>query len=333
MGHPLRVFHHFPDVFACSYYRARLPFRHCAGRLKERGVFVEGSMVYDHEQRYDAALFSRILRPEFLPQLEEMAARGTRIFVDCDDALFHIPEWSPARAELQQFLPTFSRQLELAERITVSTEPLREALGHPAKTDVLPNLIDLGDWRQYLPDMDDSTVRILWAGSRTHGADIERLTEAVDWLREDASVHVVFVGMVPKAFCSPLPPNITFLPGVPLCSYPSLVGLIRPHIALLPLVDETFNQAKSNIKFLEMTAAGAACVCDPVGPYAELAAKNLALGVKGDDWLSPIRELINDREHRHQLWSNSIAELDARWAWHSPRAEVWHDWYARQFAA
>lgn len=325
----MRVHLNIPDPFGCGYYRVRLPHIYCRQALAERGVELEASSIFDGSQPYDAVQTCRVLRAEGLGVIEDLKSRGTKILLDCDDDILGIPEWSPAYEEISPYFEIFKRQLEVADRITVSTEHLRVALGYTEKTDVLPNLINNGDWRPIGPDADDSIVRILWAGSKTHTKDIDRLVDAVEYFRKDAEVHVVFVGILPARLANPIPPGVTFIPAVQLRDYPSLMQLIRPHIALLPLVDHPFNLSKSNIKWLEMTRAGAACVCDPVGPYADLPRENLALGVEGDDWITPIRDLINDRELRNQLWRDSITEIENRWSWRSPSADLWRSWFIR----
>lgn len=327
----MRAFQNLPDLFGCGHYRARLPQLYCKDRLAAKGVEMDLSMSFDPNAGYKHIRISRVVQDSFIDVLESQKAAGARIYVDIDDDIFAIPEWSPIHGEYLQYHDSLRRKLALADRITVTNECLRQALGHPEKTDVLPNLVNLADWRAIHPDRDDSTVRILWAGSGTHTKDIDRLTEAVEHFKSDQSVQIIFVGILPRAFAEPLSEDITFLPGVPLFSYSKLMQLIRPHIALLPLVDCPFNRSKSPIKFFEMTLSGAACVCDPVGPYADLAAKGLALATQGDDWIRPIRELINDSELRGQLWRNSISEVEARWTWQSPTAELWHAWYAENF--
>ena len=56
---------------------------------------------------------------------------------------------------------------------------------------------------------------------------------------------------------------------VPVTEFPDRLMRERFDIALAPLAANPFNEARSNLKFLEYSLAGAATVASAVGPFSD----------------------------------------------------------------
>lgn len=80
-------------------------------------------------------------------------------------------------------------------------------------------------------------------------------------------------------------------------------------IALAPLRDTRFNQARSNVKLKEYAAAGAMWLASPVGPYLGMGDEQGGLLVEDDDWLTTLEALLDDPDRRRAL-----AERARAWA-------------------
>jgi hypothetical protein len=82
-------------------------------------------------------------------------------------------------------------------------------------------------------------------------------------------------------------------------------------ICIVPVMDNIFNEGKSNIKWMEATRMGAATVCSNVGPYA-LLPDDVTIKVTNHyyPWLHALERLICDVEYRKQLVVNAQKELD-----------------------
>jgi hypothetical protein len=90
--------------------------------------------------------------------------------------------------------------------------------------------------------------------------------------------------------------------------YPHALSTLRVDIGLAPLHDTPFNQAKSDIKYLEYSATGAATIASPLAPYrASVQADRgvLVLANTADEWAVAIGRLIDDPHLRQRLATNA----------------------------
>ena len=126
-------------------------------------------------------------------------------------------------------------------------------------------------------------------------------------------------------------PGLDGLPGysyhgfVDAPDYPHLLSELRVDIGLAPLRDTIFNRAKSDVKYLEYAATGAAVIASPVSPYRAAIAPDRGLIVPENTpeaWDAAIEELVTNGARRRGLaqaaydWvrqERSIEATDARW--------------------
>ena len=94
--------------------------------------------------------------------------------------------------------------------------------------------------------------------------------------------------------------------GVMYHDYFKTLASLKLDICLAPLEDEDFNNCKSDIKWLDYSVTGGACIVSD-SPYQELKNKNLALVVKNntDAWYDAIVTLIEDESLRKKLASDA----------------------------
>jgi glycosyltransferase involved in cell wall biosynthesis len=104
---------------------------------------------------------------------------------------------------------------------------------------------------------------------------------------------------VPEA-CKPYPRYVPWLRQI----------MAEMDLAVAPLVDDAFNAAKSDLKFLEYAAGGLATVASDVPAYRDsishgetgLLARNTC-----DDWTANLRQLLSDAQTRQRLADNARA--------------------------
>ncbi|WIE74635.1 hypothetical protein [Curtobacterium sp. MCSS17_007] len=234
--------------------------------------------------RYDVVLVQRDAVPaaDLEPFLARIRASGTRLVAEVDDDFF--TEEARARLGRAEYDPdrlaSVHAVVRAASSTIVSTPPLADAVravgGRPV---VVENQVDPRLWTGPVeadPLPDDTTTdaggphRVLYAGSRTHGADLALLRPVFDDLvaRDGRPVRLEVVGITEDAedWYDTLPVPET------AGHYPSFVRWLRAHAgrwdaAVAPLVDEPFNHAKSDLKFVEYTLLGLPVVLSAVGPY------------------------------------------------------------------
>jgi len=333
-----KILIHQQDHSACSYYRAMMPYLQCRDEMRKRSIRLDLANYFP--DGYDCYVFQRRLDPRHLPNILRYKDQGKKIVWDLDDHLFEIPQWSPAHNMMGHgAAETLSICLNLADRISVTTDRFRRTFGEPTgwldKISVTPNLVNLDDW-DYPKKEGSGPVKILWAGSDTHAKDLESigddLVEIVD--RYKSHVHIYFVGaMPPQLLPSPREPErvkrfrglVTLLGPVDLIYYSDLIDLIGADVALMPLVDCAFNRCKSPIKYLEMTMGRAASVASPVGPYAD-AIDDGVTGLVSTDFYKSISTLIENPSLRFSLRDAADEAVRSRHSWQSRRGD-WLDFY------
>lgn len=277
--------------------------------------------AYDDVCSYDIVWSAYQANPSMYTLLQVANKHhGTQYVMDVDDDMFAINPDNPVWFKLtDENVYHMQRMIAHNGHITTTTDTLagrfRERRGLPADTvSVIPNYIP-DHYKQYDPDNGDSVVIGFFGGS-SHYADLHE-TGVLPALREIMHkykhVRAKFVGMIVDEY---LPKGRTTVlggkKGDPWVNevWPSL----NFDIALGPLVDNLFNQGKSNIKWQESTRMGAAFVASNVGPYADLTTGTATL-VPNDEkaWYGALELLVTSAVARQELVRQARRELQANW--------------------
>ncbi len=85
--------------------------------------------------------------------------------------------------------------------------------------------------------------------------------------------------------------------------YPKWLASLGLWVGMAPLIDSTFNRAKSNLRWLEYSALGIPTVASPVEPFSKsiLNGKTGILANDTDDWVRAIRLLTSDEGLRKEM--------------------------------
>jgi translation elongation factor EF-G len=195
---------------------------------------------------------------------------GIKLWVDYDDLLFEIPRDNPA---FDMFMNEKSHKnmaffINNADALTFSTPHLkremlkRKLVDKPGQiVQVIPNAFD--DRRLEIKDF-NSHNNIVWRGSYTHQNDIlQYKDDIINALKQnDTPIH--FIGWEPW-----------FLTGKVKAVHHKWTGNVMNYMQhlrtgnkgegygqtfIVPLHDNNFNKAKSNINWMEATMAGACCI-------------------------------------------------------------------------
>lgn len=238
---------------------------------------------------------------------------GTRIVAEVDDDFFSREARERlARAEYDpERLAAVERVVRAADAVVTSTEPLAAVLAAVGvDAVVVPNAVQPGMWGSG-PGRPDPTGprRVLYMGSATHGDDLGLLRPAFDGLVDDAGrpVRLEVVGVTES--------DATWYDRLPLPDdarhYPDFVAFLRANAhrwsaGVAPLTDDRFNDAKSDLKFLEYSMLGLPFVGSDRPSYAGVDAHGGLLAA--DDPASWRRALLtalresDDRVRRAQAY-------------------------------
>jgi len=291
---------------ACALYRMFMPHLHI--ERSKFGFHPKESPINEFASS-DVVIVQRQASRGNLVAMAQMREMGLKLVYDLDDDLWSIPASSPAKRIFDGIKAGFAPCMELADVITVSTEGLRTAVltsvpeARKKEIVVIPNGVDF-DYvlPPILPRREDRVV-VGWGGSNTHAGDVGVafgvLPELLDELPQ---MYLEFVGHDPPLSIKNHP-RVRIRQYVPVGEFAARFSTWAWDIVLAPLDDCRFNRSKSNIKVLEASAIGAACLMSPVGPYArfcELDTRtNWLLCHSQHQWKNKIRELVNDRAKRH----------------------------------
>lgn len=217
-----------------------------------------------------------------------------RIFM-LDDLVTQVPEKSSVyKSFMRVFRDAKARlrkMLALSDRLIVSTDFLAETCaGMIDDIAVVPNRLRRDPWT-YLTSRRGrgSKPRVGWAGAQQHLGDLQLIEPVVKALANE--VEWVFMGMCPD----PIRPFVKeFHSFVSIEDYPAKLASLDLDLALAPLEDNPFNQAKSNLRLLEYGALAWPVVCTDIDPYRAYDAPVCRLPNDPEAWIAAIRQKLAD---------------------------------------
>ncbi|MFJ3382290.1 hypothetical protein ACIPJ2_17975 [Curtobacterium sp. NPDC090217] len=242
-----------------------------------------------------------------LEQAFARAAReGTRVVAEVDDDFFSQEararlarsEYDPAR------LASVDALVRGADAVVVSTDRLATVLAAEGIASVVvPNAVQPGMWgdRPAVPDP-EGPRRVLYMGSVTHSEDLDLLRPAFDGFTDDDGrpVRIEVVGITADGHDwfdrLALPHGATH--------YPEFVAFLRANATrwsagVAPLTGDRFNDAKSDLKFLEYSMLGLPFVGSNRPSYAGVDAHGgLLAGDAPDAWRTALLTAFRESDER-----------------------------------
>ena len=94
-----------------------------------------------------------------------------------------------------------------------------------------------------------------------------------------------------------------------LYEYPSLLNQIQPNMLIAPLQDNTFNRAKSDLKYIEACCYGLPVACQDMGTYGEAPIRFKT----GPEMIDRIRKTLKFRDTYKRVSRAARAVAEDRW--------------------
>lgn len=204
-----------------------------------------------------------------------------------------------------------------------STEALAEAMRGAGLADVavIENALDAetlatAERARRPPRMAGDVVMVYGSGTKTHNADFAVATPALlSVLRAHPEARLRIVGelQIDPAFDA-FGARVERLPPMPYTQY--LAALAEADISLAPLEPTIFNDAKSNIKFLEAAIVGRPSVCSPRANFRSVIrqGEDGMLAESEAEWREALTALITDPALRARLGDAARETALARYA-------------------
>lgn len=288
---------------------------------------------------YDLIISKHIMNGQMASNILATAQHYKRkVIVDMDDNYLDIRADNPAAKDYEigkegrSYMQAF---LELADGITVSTQPLKELyLRHNKKIDVLPNCNDIKDWATPFK-RNDGFIRIGYAGGSAHNDDLDLICEPIaKILHKYPNVIFETVGAISVEKAREMAGKMLKFANHKILErfritggtlawqgYPELLSSQGWDIGIAPLIDEPFNRGKSHIKWMEYAMIGIPTVASPVYPYIEAVQKVKVIehGKTGlfasnaDEWFENLEMLVKNPDIRERLARNAYEFIKEEW--------------------
>jgi processive 1,2-diacylglycerol beta-glucosyltransferase len=294
---------------------------------------IEASFGLDYDDEpADLVIIDRLWRKDAtLPMVQELVnkirLRGKRFVYCLDDNYFDLANYENSRpmSEIQAIVTFLLRQ---ADAVLVTTTALRQrVLEFNRRVQLLPNQLDerLLVYRQPKTNLpgDHKSIVIGYMGTFTHDQDLRMVLPALESIhqRHPGKIQLQVVGVVSqegmKNELQGLPVRYIF-PQLEEHEYPLFMlwftGHVQWDIAISPLESTLFNDCKSDIKFLDYAAIGAAGIFSQSPAYAA----TVQHGMNGclaentaEAWEEALETLINQPELRVEIAHNASGHLYA----------------------
>lgn len=305
----MKIFFWSADSSGCAYYRCELP----ASQLAERGheSMVNTIMPREWMNTADVIVGQRVSRSDASAIWQRLANEGrAKLVYEIDDDLLDIDHWNTQAHSFfgqPEIRANAIRNMEVADLVTASTEPLAEVLSKYNKNiAVLPNFIPAG-----LLDAPKAEGRkgvvIGWSGGASHKLDLAEVqSEVQKFVRRhpETSLHVIGDAAASAQLTKGINERTRFTPWIE--SVPGFHAAIDFDIALAPLRPSKFNRSKSHIRPLEAAALGIPVIASDFGPYTEFVrhGETGLLVKRPHEWSRHLRQLL-DPSTRLEMGANA----------------------------
>lgn len=275
-----------------SFYRAAGPLQALEMEIPNELRLETGGMInWVYLRGVNAVFMQRPFNNDHLKIMSMCRMQGKPVWIDYDDDLYTVPLQNPTHKiySPRQVQNNITSLVTQADIVTVSTPALQIKLQkilervaaatenadvpkkyfNPEKVIVIPNGYDeklfgysARTWGNPLPD---ANLCAMWRGSHTHDADLSAytlpLTEA--FMRDGWNWTLNFVGSPWWGTLKTLEESgvnserVVVTPPLDPIEFFQFMLHIRPAFVFVPLLDDPFNKAKSNIAWIEASHAGA----------------------------------------------------------------------------
>jgi len=317
MSKPIRVTAIVQDVdFGLFYQRLRIPFK----RMDTTKYFYQFQSLqenwYMRDRETDVYVFCHPTSWAHLRIVNELKGMGKKIICDIDDLLTELPSDHPELSELQEAKDALPRILMQCDAVVTSTEYLKLKYSYLNKNiHVIENHWDT----EYIPEEYEPNFKTYhtcftmgWIGGRTHMADqyvmLEGLMEFMEKY-DDTRCH--FKVLCPPALIKRFGSRIFYDPRVVHhFDYHPWLSTVPWDVCLVPLCDNTFNDAKSDLRLVDTAIHEIPCIASPRNDFRRHISDKLLLLAEDskEGWFSALeaafhsQDILRDTGKRARAW-------------------------------
>lgn len=312
------------DQGGCGFFRCQQPanFLNRSGLANAKTFMI--SAPKEELMSADLVIMQNTGSVEASNIVNFMKENNIPFVTEYDDFIHHIsphnaggyPAWNPGTLFLYRSIESTKK----AMGVTVSTNQLaREFFPYNPNIYVIPNYLDKEKWDNPIVRKNDGKIRIGWMGGNAHADDLLMISKVLDKIIKEYKGKVIFetIGMTRQELAGVFPMKIHnevcpscgyegelhHYPGETLDNYPMVLASKGWDIALAPVINNAFGNAKSDLKIKEYAAAGIPIVASPVQPYkeAEKSSAQILFAETFEEWYNSIKDLIENSEKRDSM--------------------------------
>lgn len=287
-----------------GYHRIMMPL---VNMQKEYLLLTDTITEEIFDKKFDIVVINRFIGNEQLDIIKELRSKfNFKLVVDNDD-YWYLPPSHPLH-EFYQGNDLSDRIIELmqiADLCTCTHERLANEIYKLNKNvEILPNGLPYGREQFMDNKVESELVRFFWSGSGTHEKDIDILKNPMKRCL-GLPIRTIVAGYhdsnkpmwdrIIGAFTFGLKLNPSIYKHNDVYKY--MAAYADSDVSLIPLVDDTFNSMKSNLKVLETAAKKNPAIVSEVNPYLGLPVHYVK---KQTDWYKHIKNLTYDKDMREE---------------------------------
>jgi len=256
-----------------NYYRASMPAKHLPGRAVRLNETDVHPVTLRFRRQAGAAVWMTAGNVTRWMLMAEQHTQGNPVWIEADDN-YTMPSrtsvdstWLATRDKSGSDKASIEGHRKIVQSacvtgVIVSTPKLADEYRRlHGNVHVCRNSVDPDDWPDDPPHQPDGVLRVGWAGSTSHGYDLNDIRRALDWASRQPDVEVVLMGQLGLAGV-----NFTHVPWANAhADYRA--NLEQIDVMLCPLRSNPWSDCKSDVKALEATMAGACTVVSRTEPY------------------------------------------------------------------
>jgi glycosyltransferase involved in cell wall biosynthesis len=257
------------------YYRTYAPGVCMA---QEEGVYVV-NLTGEHRLRKELAesadilILKNICDPDYFPIIGKRKSQKKPTVYEIADDLLSLQPWNPVYSFWKHLenRTLFQQLAKACDGLQFTCNRLQEIYGrlHPNRAVFKNQILEFPAARKKVPRDPDHVV-IGWGGSHGHMEDLSEIAgPLVQWIgeRPGVSLHLMCSEEIFSLFENlPRQRKKRIAPGSVGEYYDFLSGV---DVGLIPLKDTAYNRSRSDVKFLEYSAAGVVSVVRRMHPYLE----------------------------------------------------------------
>jgi glycosyltransferase involved in cell wall biosynthesis len=305
----------YPQDDSSGHYRLALPMRAVAAHGHDVAQGVPGQVDDDT----DVVVIHRPIKPEHPGMIRLLREHGIAVLVDMDDDFDSISPRHQSYAYYQDRRRYAHECCELADLVTCATRALIERYGYGHGLHI-PNYIPASLF-EVRPKLAHREVWVGWTGSMAAHPDDPAATRGALATVLGPGAEFAHIGRsdgVAQAFGLRKP--MLRSGQVPLADYEALYACLD--VAVVPLAQSPFNDAKSWLKGLQAAALGIPFVASPTADYRRLYALGAGLLARTrKDWVRHLTRLIRDPVYRR-----IVADAGSRVARELTIERNWTQW-------